>query len=269
MKTSRRMALAALSALAVFAAAPLAAQEKPVTIKVAATAVPHAEVLEFVKPALKAQGVDLQVIEFSDYIQPNLAVADKQLDATFTQHKPFLDSFVQERKVDLVIVPDGGIHIEPFGAYSRRIKTLDELKSGDTVAIPNDPTNGGRALLLLQQHGVIKLEPNVGLEATPKDIVENPKKLKFYELEAPQLARALDDVTLALINTNYALQAGLVPTRDALIIEDSNSPYVNVLVARSDNANSPALAKLVKALRTEEVRKFFMDKYKGAVVPAF
>ncbi|MDR2127538.1 MAG: MetQ/NlpA family ABC transporter substrate-binding protein [Burkholderiaceae bacterium] len=238
-------------------------------LKVAATAVPHAEILNFVKPKLKAEGVDLQVVEFSDYVQPNLAVADKQLDANFFQHKPYLDSFVKERKVDLVLVPNGGIHIEPFGAYSKKIKRLDDLKSGSRVAIPNDPTNGGRALLLLQAHGAIKLKKDAGLEATVKDIVENPKKLKFSELEAPQLPRALDDVDVALINTNYALQAGLNPTKDALVIEGKDSPYVNVLAARSDNAASDAVTKLAQALRTPEVKDFLSQKYKGAVVPAF
>lgn len=268
MKLSRRLIQASLLALALSGASSVWAQSLSV-LKVGATSVPHAEILNLVKPRLKAEGVDLRVVEFSDYVQPNLAVADKQLDANFFQHKPYLDSFVKEHKVDLVIVPNGSIHIEPFGAYSKKVKKLADLKSGARVAVPNDPTNGGRALLLLQANDVIKLRPEAGLEATVKDIVSNPKKLKFFELEAPQLPRALDDVDVALINTNYALQAGLNPERDALAIEGKESPYVNVLVARSDNAKSDNISKLVKALHTKEVKDFLSQKYKGAVVPAF
>ena len=257
-----------LTALAL-AAAALGAQAADVVLKVAATAVPHAEILNFVKPQLKAQGVDLQVKEFSDYVQPNLAVQDKQLDANFFQHQPYLDSFNKDRKTDLVTVPNGKVHVEPFGAYSSKIKSVKELKDGATVAIPNDPSNGGRALILLAKQGLIELKDPKSLTPTPLDISKNPKKLKFKELEAPLLPRALADVDLALINTNYAMEAKLNPTKDALFIEGADSPYANIVVARSDRAQDPLIAKLMAALHTAEVKKFIQEKYKGAVVPAF
>lgn len=238
-------------------------------LKVAATAVPHAEILNFVKPQLHAQGLDLQVREFSDYIQPNAAVEDKQLDANFFQHQPYLDSYNKDRKSSLVQVPNGKIHVEPFGAYSQKIKNIKDLKEGAVVAIPNDPSNAGRALLLLQKQGLIELKDPKNITATPIDIVKNPKKLKFRELEAALLPRALADVDLALINTNYAIEGKLNPTKDALFIEGADSPYTNIIAARADRANDPLIQKLVKALHTPEVKKFIQEKYKGAVVPAF
>ena len=257
-----------LTALAL-AAAALGAQAADVVLKVAATAVHHAEILNFVKPQLKAQGVDLQVKEFSDYVQPNLAVQDKQLDANFFQHQPYLDSFNKDRKTDLVTVPNGKVHVEPFGAYSNKIKSVKELKDGATVAIPNDPSNGGRALILLAKQGLIELKDPQSLTPTPLDVVKNPKKLKFKELEAPLLPRALADVDLALINTNYAIEAKLNPTKDALFIEGADSPYTNIVVARGDRAQDPNIAKLMQALHSPQAKQFILDKYKGAVVPAF
>lgn len=256
-----------LSAL-VIAALAVSAQAADV-LKVAASAVPHAEILNFVKPQLKAQGVDLQVKEFSDYIQPNAAVEDKQLDANFFQHQPYLDSYNKDRKTSLVQVPDGKVHVEPFGAYSLKIKSLKDLKDGAAVAIPNDPSNGGRALILLAQQGLIELKDPKSLTPTPLDVVKNPKKLKFKELEAALLPRALADVDLALINTNYAIEAKLNPTKDALFIEGADSPYTNIVVSRADRANDANIAKLTKALHSAETKKFIQDKYKGAVVPAF
>lgn len=234
---------------------------------VGATEVPHAEILEVVKPTLAKEGVELDVKVFSDYVQPNLQLADKELDANFFQHQPYLDTFNKDRGTKLVAV--GLVHVEPFGAYSRKIKSINELSDGATVAIPNDPSNSGRALLLLQQHGLIKLKDPTNITATPLDIAENPKNLKFQELEAAILPRALDDVALALINTNYALEAGLVPTKDALFIEGAESPYANIVVTREDNKDAPAVKKLVDALHTPEVKQFIEEKYKGAVVPAF
>ncbi|MDE2413460.1 MAG: MetQ/NlpA family ABC transporter substrate-binding protein [Comamonadaceae bacterium] len=256
-----------LSALAI-AALAFSAQAAD-TLRVAATAVPHAEILNFIKPQLKAQGLDLQVKEFSDYVQPNMAVEDKQLDANFFQHQPYLDSFNKDRKTSLVAVPNGKVHVEPFGAYSSKIKNTKDLKDGATIAIPNDPSNGGRALILLAKQGLIELKDPKSLTPTPLDVVKNPKKLKFKELEAPLLPRALADVDLALINTNYAIEAKLNPTKDALFIEGADSPYTNIVVARADRANGADIAKLMKALHTPEVKKFIQDKYKGAVVPAF
>lgn len=239
------------------------------TLSVAATPVPHAELLEFVKPTLKKEGVDLKVRVFNDYVQPIQATADKAIDANFFLHRPYLDTYNKEHKTDIVPVPDAEVHVEPFGMYSRKIKKLDDLKDGATVVIPNDPSNGGRALLLLQKAGLITLKDPTNLLATSRDLADNPRKLKFRELEAAFLPRALDDADLALINTNYALAAGLQPTKDALVLEGADSPYVNIVTARPDNAASPAIAKLMKALRSPEVKKFIEDKYKGAIVPAF
>lgn len=236
-------------------------------LTVGATQVPHAEILEVVKPVLAKEGVELDIKVFSDYVQPNLQLADKELDANFFQHKPYLDTFNKDRGTKLVSV--GLVHVEPFGGYSRKVKSLDALPEGATVAIPNDPSNSGRALLLLQKQGLIKLKDPDNIVATPLDVVENPKKLQFRELEAAMLPRALGDVALALINTNYALEAGLVPTRDALFIEGAQSPYVNVVVSREDNKDAQAVKKLVEALRTPAVKQFIEEKYKGAVVPAF
>ena len=236
-------------------------------ISVAATPVPHAEVLEHIKPTLKEQGIDLTVRVFTDYVQPNIQVDQKRMDANFFQHQPYLDEFNDGRGTSLVSIQ--GVHVEPFGAYSSRIESLDELEEGAVVAIPNDPTNGGRALLLLQDAGLIKLEDESKITATPRDIAENPKDLDFKELEAATLPRILNQVDLALINTNYALEAGLNPTEDALVIEGANSPYVNILVVHEDNRNSEALQKLAEALTSEDVREFIKTEYEGAVVPAF
>ena len=237
------------------------------TLHIAASEVPHAQLLEFVKPQLKKEGVDLDIKVFSDYVQPNLQVADKQLDANFFQHQPYLDTFNKDRGATLVSA--GAIHVEPFGAYSKKVKAVGDLKQGATVAIPNDPSNSGRALLLLQKNGLIKLKDPTNITATPIDITDNPKGLKFRELEAAMLPRSLDDVDLALINTNYALEAGLVPTKDALFIEGSDSPYANLIVTRTDNRDSPDVKKLVEALHTPEVKAFIEKQYKGAIVPAF
>ncbi|KXG75220.1 D-methionine-binding lipoprotein MetQ [Fervidicola ferrireducens] len=242
-------------------------QNEKVTIKVGASPVPHAEILEVVKPILEKEGINLEIVEFTDYVQPNLKLAEKELDANYFQHIPYLEEFSKEHNLDLTYIAK--VHIEPMGAYSQKIKNLNELKEGATVAIPNDPTNAGRALLLLQTAGLIKLKPEAGIKATVGDIVENPKGLKITELEAATLPRVLPDVDLAVINTNYALEAGLVPTKDALIIEDANSPYVNVLVVRKGDESRPELKKLAEALNSPEVKKFIEEKYQGAVVPAF
>jgi D-methionine transport system substrate-binding protein len=252
--------IAAVAALAAFSV-------QAESLSIAATAVPHAEILEFVKPALAKEGVELNIKVFTDYVQPNVQVAEKRLDANFFQHQPYLDEFNKSRGTELVSVV--GVHVEPFGAYSSQHKSLADLPQGANVVIPNDATNGGRALLLLQKAGVITLKPEAGILATSKDIVENPKAIKVRELEAATLPRVLTQVDLALINTNYALEAKLNPTQDALTIEGSDSPYVNILVARADNQDSAALQKLAKALNSAEVKAFIEEKYQGAVVPAF
>ena len=239
------------------------------TLTVAASAIPHAQILEFIKPQLRAEGVDLQVKVFTDYVQPNLQVEERQLNANFFQHKPYLDAFNREHGTHLVVVPGSAVHVEPFGAYSKKIRSVAQLRDGAVIAIPNDPSNSARSLLLLQKQGLIKLRDPTNILATSHDVVCNPKHLKFRELEAATLPRVLDDVDLALINTNYALAAGLQPTRDALFIEGSDSPYANLVAARADNVNSAALKKLVAALRSPEAKKFIQDKYHGAVVATF
>ncbi|MGM0768131.1 MAG: MetQ/NlpA family ABC transporter substrate-binding protein [Pseudomonadota bacterium] len=253
--------------VALAAAATFSSVASAETLSVAATPVPHAEILEFVKPQLAEQGIELDVKVFTDYVQPNIQVDQKRMDANFFQHQPYLDEFNDGRGTDLVTVT--GVHVEPFGAYSSKIDSLDELKEGGVVAIPNDPTNGGRALLLLQKAGLITLKDESKITATPRDIADNPKDLDFKELEAATLPRILGQVDIALINTNYALEAGLNPSEDALAIEGSESPYVNILVARPDNKDSEAMQKLSAALKSDAVKEFIMEKYEGAVVPAF
>jgi len=252
--------IAAFAAVAAFSA-------HAETLTVAATPVPHAEILEFVKPALAKEGVDLKVKVFTDYIQPNVQVAEKRLDANFFQHQPYLDEFNKAKGTNLVAVT--GVHLEPLGAYSSKIKDLKDLPSGANVVIPNDATNGGRALLLLAKAGVITLKDPTNILSTVKDIATNPKDLKIRELEAATIPRVLTQVDLALINTNYALEVKLDPSKDALVIEGNDSPYVNILVSRPDNKDSDAMQKLAAALHSPEVKKFITEKYKGAVLPAF
>lgn len=252
--------IAAFAAVAAFSA-------HAETLTVAASPVPHAEILEFVKPALAKEGVDLKVKVFTDYIQPNAQVAEKRLDANFFQHQPYLDEFNKAKGTSLVAVT--GVHLEPLGAYSSKIKKIEELPGGANVVIPNDATNGGRALLLLAKAGVITLKDPTNILSTIKDIAQNPKDLKFRELEAATIPRVLTQVDLALINTNYALEAKLDPSKDALVIEGNDSPYVNILVSRADNKDSDAMKKLAAALHSPEVKQFITEKYKGAVLPAF
>lgn len=236
-------------------------------LTVAATAVPHAEILKQVKPILAKEGVELQVKVFADYVQPNTQVAEKAIDLNYFQTKPYLDAFNRERGTRLVIIT--GVHIEPFGAYSKKYKNIDQLPDGASVTLPNDPSNNSRALLLLAKHGLITLKDPTDQMSTLKDITANPKHLKFRELEAAMLPRTLDEVDLSLINTNYALAAGLNPTRDALLIEDKDSPYVNYLVGRPDNQDDPRVQKLAKALTSPAIKAFIEQNYHGAVLPAF
>lgn len=236
-------------------------------IKVGATSVPHAEILEVVKPLLEKEGIKLEIIEFTDYVKPNMALADKELDANFFQHLPYLDTFNKERGLDLVAA--GKVHVEPMGIYSQKMKKLVEVKEGATVAIPNDPSNGGRAILLLEKAGLIKIKAGVGINVTVNDIVENPKKIKIREMEAAQLPRVLQDVELAVINTNFALEANLNPTKDALLIEGKDSPYVNIIAIRRGDESRVEIEKLIAALNSPDVKSFIEEKYQGAVVPAF
>jgi D-methionine transport system substrate-binding protein len=238
------------------------------TLKVGATSVPHAEILEAAKPLLEKEGITLEIVEFNDYVQPNLAVNDKELDANYFQHEPYLKNFMEEHK-DVKLVNAAGIHIEPMGIYSKKVKKLSELKDGSTIAIPNDPTNGGRSLLLLEKAGLLKLKDGTGEKATVQDIAENPKHLKFQEVEAAQVPRTLDDVDAAVINSNFAMQVNLQPTKDSLFIEDSTSPYVNIVAVRQGDEDRPEIKALIKVLQSDEIKQFINDKYKGAVVPAF
>lgn len=242
------------------------AQEE-VVLKVGATPVPHAEILEAVKEALAKDGVKLEIVEFTDYVKPNTALADKEIQANYFQHIPYMDDFNKQRGTNLVSVAK--VHIEPMGIYSQKIEDLKSIADKAVVAIPNDPSNGGRALLLLEKAGLLKLKEGVGVAATKNDIVENPKNIELKEMEAAQLPRVLQDTDVAVINTNFALDAGLNPLKDSLFIEDADSPYVNVLVVNAGDENNPEIQKLVKALTSEEVKKFINDKYQGAIVPAF
>ncbi|MBA1273023.1 MetQ/NlpA family ABC transporter substrate-binding protein [Stutzerimonas azotifigens] len=237
------------------------------TLTIAATPVPHAEILELIKPQLAEQGIDLDIKVFTDYVQPNMQVSQKRLDANYFQTKPYLDTFNSSRGTDLVTVT--GVHVEPFGGYSSRFESLDELPKGATIAIPSEGSNSGRALLLLQKAGLLTLKDPSNAQATPRDIADNPRAFKFRELEAAMLPRVLNQVDLAMINTNYALEAKLDPGADALVIEDRDSPYVNYLVARPDNRDSEAIRKLSAALTSPEVKAFIEKRYAGAVVPAF
>ncbi|WP_346395366.1 MetQ/NlpA family ABC transporter substrate-binding protein [Pseudomonas syringae] len=234
---------------------------------VGATPVPHAEILELIKPTLAKEGVDLEIKVFTDYVQPNVQLNEKRLDANYFQTKPYLDGFNKAKGDNLVT--GVGVHVEPFGGYSSKYKTLADLPEGATIAIPNEGSNAGRALLLLQKGGLITLKDPTNALSTPKDIATDPKKFKFRELESAVLPRALKQVDLALINTNYALEAKLNPKKDALIIEGADSPYVNFLVTRKDNAHTDAIEKLSKALTSQEVKDFINKKYDGAVLPAF
>jgi D-methionine transport system substrate-binding protein len=247
-------------------AAPIEAP-KVIVVKVGATPIPHAELLNFVKPLLEKENIKLEIIEFQDYVQPNTALVDKELDANFFQHQPYLDSFNKEKNQNLVSA--GSVHVEPLGLYSKSIKSISELKDGAEIAIPNDPSNASRALLLLQSNGILKLKDGGSITSTEKDIVENLKNLKIILAEAAQLPRVLEDVDAAIINTNYALPANLNPVKDALIIEGKDSPYANNIVVRNGDQERAEIKKLVKVLNSPEVKKFIEEKYQGAVVPAF
>ncbi|MFI2643668.1 MetQ/NlpA family ABC transporter substrate-binding protein [Streptomyces sp. NPDC018610] len=241
------------------------------TLTVAATPTPQGEILTYVKDHLaKKAGLKLEVKEFTDYVTPNTAVQQGQVDANYFQHKPYLDDFNKKNGTDIVPVPGGTVHLEPLGVYSKSLKKLTDLKKGDTVALPNDTTNEARALKLLEANGVIELKSGAGYDATPKDVTGNPKDLKFKELEAAQLPRSLGDVDAAVINGNYALEAKLSPAKDALAAESAQgNPYANFLAVKKGNEKDPRVVKLAKLLTSPEVKKFIEDKYDGAVVPAF
>ncbi|MBR4374682.1 MAG: MetQ/NlpA family ABC transporter substrate-binding protein [Treponema sp.] len=237
-------------------------------LKVGATPEPHAEILNLVKDDLAAKGIELKVVEFTDYVTPNDAVESGDIDANYFQHIPYLESFNKEKGYHLVNA--AGVHVEPFALYSKKIKKLADLKKKATVAIPNDPTNEGRALLLLQEAGLITLKKNAGITATPLDIASNPKKLKFKEIEAASLPRVLGDVDAAVINGNYAIPAGLSAKKDGLFVEGSSSPYVNVIAVKAGNENKEEIKALIDAVKSEKVKNFISEKYpNGEVVVIF
>ena len=238
-----------------------------VTLTVAASPTPHAVILEQCVPILAEQGIDLVTNQYSDYVVPNTAVEDGDEDANYFQHLPYLEEFNETRGTHLVSV--AGVHIEPMGIYAGRVESLEDLPDGAVIGIPNDPTNEGRALLLLEAQGLITLDDSSNLSATPNNIVDNPKNLQFEEIEAQTLPSSRPDLDLAVINSNYALGAGLNPTTDALAIESSDSPYVNVLVVKEGNEDNAAVQALVEALHSDTIRDFITEEFDGAVVPAF
>ena len=237
------------------------------TVKVGASPTPHAEILNAAKDMLKAEGINLEIIEYSDYVQPNVALDSKDLDANYFQHKPYLDDFNAQKGTKLSSM--GGVHYEPFGIYAGKVSAIADLKDGDEIDIPNDGSNETRALLLLQQEGLITLKDGVGLTATVRDIKDNPKKLRIEEIEAAQLVRALPDVDIAIINGNYAILGGL-KVADALAVEAADSAaattYANILAIRTGDEKRPELQALYKALCSDKIKEFMKTKYEGAVL---
>ena len=246
-------------------------KEETKKIVIGASPSPHADILKVAKKELKKEGYELEIKEYSDYVQPNTALESGDLDANYFQHKPYLDDFNKKKKTHLVSA--GMIHYEPFGIFPGKTKTLKDLKKGATVAVPNDTTNEARALLLLQDQGLIKLKDGAGLTATKKDIVENKKDLAIKEIEAAQIPRSLKDVDIAVVNGNYALEAGLKVNKDALATEDADSvgakTYGNIVAVKKGNEKLAATKALIKALKSDTVKKYINDKYDGAVVPLF
>lgn len=270
MKLHSLLAVTAAAAVAAVSLSACGASSTSKTITVGATPSPHAEILEYIKPQLKAKGYTLKIVTYEDYVQPNKALSDKTLDANYFQHQPYLDNFNKQNGTTLVSA--GSIHYEPLGIYPGKTKTLADLKNGATIAVPNDTTNEARALLLLEANHLITVNSSKGLNATVRDITSNPKSLKFTELDAAQIGRSLKDVDLGVINGNYAIDAGLSVEKDALTKESADSQaaktYANIIAVRKGDQNKPAVKALVEVLRSSETRKWITDKYKGAVVPA-
>lgn len=264
---NKRQTLRSVLALAVSASlsGAVLAQDKP--LKIGVTAGPHAQILEQVKKVAEKDGLKIQIIEFSDYVQPNAALSAGDLDANSYQHQPYLDNQIRDRGYKFS--PVGYTVNFPIGIYSKKVRQLSELKNGAKVGIPNDPTNGGRVLLMLQDQGLIQLRAGAGLKATPLDVTGNPKKIRFVELDAAQLPRSLDDLDASAINTNYAISAGLHPGKDAIARENAKGPYVNLIAVRTQDKDKPWVGKLVKAYQSEPVRQFILTEFKGSVVPGF
>lgn len=246
---------------------PAAAPAETVTLTVAASPTPHAVILEQCVAPLAEQGIELDIREFDDYVFPNTTVEDGEIDANYFQHVPYLEEFNETRGTHLVSV--AGIHVEPMAIYAGTSDSLEDLPDGATIAVPNDATNEGRALLLLESQGLIKLADSSNLSATPNDIAENPKNLKFKEIEAAYIPSMVSEVDLAVINSNYAMGAGYNPVEDSLAIESSDSPYVNILAVKEGNENNEAVQALIKVLQSDAIRDFINEEFGGAVVPAF
>ncbi len=236
-------------------------------IRIGVTPEPHSKLVNLVVDNLEAEGITVEIIEFTDYVKPNLALADGELDANFFQHQPYLDDFAEAEGLELATI--GTVHVEPMALYLKEATSLEEIPDGAEIAIPNDTVNGGRALILLESNGLITLKEGAGLEATENDIAENPKNLKITALEAAALPRVLEEVDGAVINGNFALQAGLNPTKDGIIIEGKESPYANIVVVRAGEENEEKYQKLIEALQSDEVKNFIEENYEGGVVPAF
>lgn len=239
------------------------------TLKIGVNPVPHGEILKFVKDNLaSAAGLNIEIVEFTDYVQPNLALNDKQIDANYFQHVPYMEDFGKERGIDMVSV--AAVHIEPLGLYSKQIKALSEVSDGAQIAVPNDATNLGRSLKLLQDNQLVQLKSGAGVAATKQDIEQNSKNLKLVELEAAQLPRSLEDADLAIVNGNYALEVGLNPAKDALALEKAEgNPYANVLSVLRGRETDANIQKLGELLTSSDVKQFIEEKYQGAVIPAF
>lgn len=263
MKKSISIVLIALLASASLFANGAKEEENSNKLVVGATPEPHSAMLNLIKDDFEAQGFELEIVEFTDYVTPNEAVESGEIDANFFQHLPYLETFNSEHNTHLVTA--GGIHVEPIALYSDKYDSLEDLAEGSVVAIPNDPTNEGRALLLLESAGLIKLNDNAGLEATPFDIAENPNNFKFKEIEAATLPRIIGDVDAAIINGNYAIPAGLIATKDGLLIEGAASPYVNV-IAIKEGTESPAIEALVAALKSDKISNWVAEKYPNGEV---
>lgn len=261
--------LTGVLAAGVLSACGSAAAEEKGTITIAASPTPHAEILEAAKPILAEQGWTLEITEFDDYVLPNQVVDSGELDANYFQHIPYLDEFNEQQGTHLVNA--GGIHYEPFGIYPGTKKSLDEVADGDVIAVPNDTTNEARALLLLQDNGLITLKEGAGLTATKQDIVENPYNLEIQELEAAQVPRVVEEVAYAVMNGNYALQAGFSVKNDSIAYESSDSEaaktYVNVIAVKEGNENNEGIKALIDVLKSDEIKQFINDTYDGAVIP--
>lgn len=244
-----------------------AKEEQNAKLKIGVTAGPHEEVMEKVKEVAAKDGLEIEIIAFNDYVQPNKVLAEGELDANSFQHEPYLEQFKADHNLDLVKLANN-INF-PMGIYSTKIKDVSELEDGSEVGLPNDPTNGARALQLLEQAGWIKLKEGAGVKATVRDVVENPKNIKFKELEAAFLPKALDDLAAAAINTNFAMEHGFVPTKDSIFIEPNDSPWVNLIAVRAEDKDRPEFEKLVKAYHSAEVKQFIEENFQGSVVPSW